>query len=337
MKIYRNFSLKPFNTFGIDVMASSFCKITNIDEAISMLDLSNRLELKTLVTGTGSNILYTTDFKGFVIQIANKGIKIIAEDNEHAWVEVMAGEDWDGFVSWCVGQNLGGLENLSYIPGQVGSSPVQNIGAYGTELKDVFESLNAIEIATGKIRNFQTSECNFGYRLSTFKTENKGKFIIWSVVFKLFKNPRPVITYPALAEIFAKKKISDPDILQVREAIITVRKNKLPEVAQTGSAGSFFKNPVISTAQSTELKNKYNDIQAFVSENGVKIAAGWLIEKCGWKGYRDGDAGVWPKQALVLVNYGNATGEQILSLALKITDSVEKTFEIRLEPEVNII
>lgn len=337
MKIYRNYSLKEQNTFGMDANASSYVEVANLDEVAKILDIANRLQLSVFILGSGSNLLLTKDIDGLVLHPVNKGIRIIAETDTYADVEAMAGEDWDGLVAWAVAHDLGGIENLSHIPGKVGSSPVQNIGAYGTELKDVFQRLKAVELANNQLHDFDFEKCEFGYRQSFFKQSGKDRFLIWSVVLRLIKNPKPNLSYPALVQALGTNDAAIISIKTIRDRIITIRKKKLPEVGEIGSAGSFFKNPVISIAKFEELVAKYEAIPFYDVEDGKKIPAGWLIEKCGYKGHRDGDAGVWPQQALVLVNYGEAIAEQILKLRDKIVDSVKQTFGIQLEPEVQII
>jgi UDP-N-acetylmuramate dehydrogenase len=337
MKIYRNYSLKEQNTFGMDAKASSYAEVVDLNDVTKILDIANRLQLPVLVLGSGSNLLLTKDVDGLVIHPTNKGIRIVNETELYVDVEAMAGEEWDNLVAWAVKNNFGGIENLSYIPGTVGSSPVQNIGAYGTELKDVFQSLKAIELANNQLHDFDYDKCEFAYRHSFFKQSGKNSYMIWSVVLRLNKNPKPNVSYPALIQSLAAVDVDLINIKIIRDKIISIRKKKLPEVGEIGSAGSFFKNPVISIAKYEELKAKYEAIPFYDVEEGKKIPAGWLIEKCGFKGYRAGDAGVWPQQALVLVNYAEATGLQILDLCNNIVDSVMNTFGVQLEPEVQIL
>ena len=270
--------------------------------------------------------------------MALKGESIVKEDEAHVYLKVNAGENWHKLVLSCVEKGWGGIENLSLIPGSVGASPIQNIGAYGVELKDVFDSLEALDISTRKIRTFSKGECNFGYRNSIFKNELKNKVVITSVTFKLQKNAEPKVDYKALVDLLEDKGIFSPTIKDVSEAVIEVRKSKLPDPAKIGNTGSFFKNPIISIALFEELKKEYKNMPSYkVSNNFVKVPAGWLIEKAGWKGVREGDAGVHAKQALVLVNYGKASGAQIWDLAMRIKASILKEFKIELTPEVNII
>lgn len=337
MKIYRNYSLKEQNTFGMDAKASSYAEVADLNDVTKILDIANRLQLPVFILGSGSNILLIKDVDGIVIHPICKGIKIINETEAYVDVEAMAGEEWDNLVAWAVKNNFGGIENLSYIPGTVGSSPVQNIGAYGTELKDVFQSLKAVELANNQLHEFGYNQCEFGYRQSFFKQSGKNSYMIWSVVLRLNKNPQPNISYPALVQAIGNMDVDSISIKMAREKIIAIRKKKLPEVGEIGSAGSFFKNPVVSNAKYDELKAKHDAIPCYEMEEGKKIPAGWLIEKCGLKGYRAGDAGVWPQQALVLVNYADATGQQILDLCNNIIDSVINTFGIQLEPEVQIL
>lgn len=337
MKTEKNISLKPYNTFGIDVKSDRFTEVCDV-EAIREFIQDNK---DFHILGGGSNILLTRDLKKPVMKISTKGINILNElsDEHFVYVQVQAGENWHDFVCWCLKNNFGGLENLSLIPGNVGTSPMQNIGAYGVELKDVFHSLNALEIATGIIRTFDKEACAFGYRDSFFKQEGKNRFIILDVTFRLTRKDHIIkMNYGAIKEELDKKGISHPGIQEVSEAVIAIRKSKLPDPKEIGNSGSFFKNPVVSTAHFESLKAVYPDIPNFpVSEDLTKIPAGWLIEQCGFKGKRVGDAGVHKNQALVLVNYGNASGKEIYDLAVTIQNTVQEKFGIALEMEVNIL
>ncbi len=333
--IRRDLSLKRFNTFGIDVKASYFARAESIEEIVELLE-DHRHYFPFYVIGGGSNILFTKNFGGLILQPAIKGINIIDNGPEHCIVETGAGENWDDFVRWAVENNLGGIENLSFIPGSTGSSPIQNIGAYGVEVKDVIERVNYLDLETLQFFSLSNSECDFGYRSSIFKNKLKNRVIITSVVFKLLHHPVLNTAYGNLQEEI--NRMGRADLCTVRNAVISIRKLKLPDPELTGNAGSFFKNPVIDAGSARELKERYHNMPVFpVSDDRTKIPAGWLIEQCGWKGKRFGNAGVHDKQALVLINCGNASGIEIMDLALKIKDSVFSQFGIKLETEVNIL
>lgn len=336
MEILSDFSLKTYNTFGIDVKAKWFVSVSNIDELNKVL-LSNTEKPKFIIGG-GSNMLLTKNIEALVIHINLKGIKIIDENADYVLIECMAGENWHQFVLWTLEHDFGGLENLSLIPGNVGSAPIQNIGAYGVELKDSFIRCNAIEINTGKQEVFDKETCRFGYRESIFKNECKDKFIITSVVFKLSKHSHKLNTsYGNINTELEKNKISNPTIQDISNVVTAIRQNKLPNPKILGNSGSFFKNPVISVSEFKSVLEKYPDIPHYiVSDSEVKIPAGWLIEQSGFKGIRIGDAGVHEKQALVLVNHGKASGEELWDLAKKIQKTVLEKFEINVETEVNI-
>lgn len=335
MKILENISLKPYNTFGIDVNAHRFVNITSIDELKEIL----KNEKDFFLLGGGSNLLLTTDIQKTVIHINTKGIEVVRETNNHVYVKVHAGENWHQFVLWCIERNYGGVENLSLIPGNVGTAPIQNIGAYGVELKDVMHSLKVLEIESIITNNFSNKECEFGYRNSVFKNKLKGKYVITSVTFELTKNGHKLnSSYGAIQTELDKNKINKPTIKDISNAVITIRQSKLPDPEEIGNSGSFFKNPVISIRDFKRLQKKYPTIAHYViSDKEIKVPAGWLVEQSGFKGKRFGDAGVHKKQALVLVNYGEATGEEIWSLANKIQKTVLKTYNILLEAEVNVI
>lgn len=338
MNIQQNISLKPYNTFGIEAKAKEFVVINSLEELSILCAAFNLSERKILILGGGSNVLLTQDFDGMVIKINIKGIEIIKETNEHVWVKAMAGEVWHEFVMYCIDKNLAGLENLSLIPGCVGAAPMQNIGAYGAEIKNTFESLDAIEIETAEIKTFSNVACKFGYRESIFKNEAKNKYIIASVTFKLNKNPNFNTSYGAIQQTLEKQGIKELNVKVISDAVIAIRESKLPNPKELGNAGSFFKNPEIPQAQFESLKLQYPDIVGYPTQNGnIKIAAGWLIEACGWKGKIVGNTGSHKHQALVLVNYGNATGSEIVNLAMEIQKSVEAKFGITIQPEVNII
>jgi|ERR1035438_1949705 UDP-N-acetylmuramate dehydrogenase len=337
MKIEKNKSLKNNNTFGIDVSARKYVEIYDEDELKQLLSLSELKDEAKLVLGGGSNILFTHDYNGIVIKNSIPGIKIIFEDEKLCLVKAGAGVIWNDLVLFAVEKNLGGIENLISIPGTVGAAPVQNIGAYGEELQNTFHSLKGIYIETGKESVFEKEECKFGYRESIFKEELKEKFIITSVILELYKNSQPVFNYGTIKNELEKLPSVNYSIKDVSDIIAKIRNDKLPDPTAIGNAGSFFKNPEIDKDQFLELKKEHPEIPCFTSpHNKVKIPAGWLVEKCGWKGKRIKNVGVHEKQALVLVNYGYATGEDILSLAQEIKISVIKKFGIELTEEVNI-
>ncbi len=339
MKIKQNQSLKKYTTFGIDVRANYFVEINDLKALNSLFSDSKYKSLSKLILGGGSNVLFTKDFEGIVIQLNLKGIFKQNEDETFVYIKALAGENWHNFVQWSLNQDYGGLENLSLIPGNVGTAPMQNIGAYGVEIKDVFHELEAYEITTGKTRVFSLEECKFGYRESIFKNTLKGQYIIVSVTFKLTKQNHIIKTsYGAIQEELKKKFIQKPTIQDVSKAVITIRERKLPDPKKIGNSGSFFKNPIISKRHHEKLQKQFPDLIAYpVDDNNVKVAAGWLIEKAGWKGKRFENAGVHSEQALVLVNYGSATGMNIYELSQKIIDDIKIKFKIHLEREVNII
>lgn len=338
MNLQRNVSLKAYNTFGIEVKASKFARFESVQELQELLRHPEVKNEDKLVLGGGSNLLFTKDFDGVVLQNGIKGIEIISEDDEHALLKAGGGEVWHEFVLYTLEQNLGGIENLSLIPGTVGAAPLQNIGAYGVELKDVFHELEAVHIETGKTEKFNSLECRFGYRESIFKNKLKGQYIVTSVTFKLQKKHILNTTYGAISSILEELKVQQPTIHDVSSVVCHIRRSKLPDPAEIGNAGSFFKNPEIPLDQYLALKDVYPAIPSYpVSETTVKVPAGWLIEQCGWKGKVISNYGVHKNQALVLVNYGGASGTNIRQLALDIIQSVEDKFGIKLQPEVNII
>ncbi|AIM59478.1 UDP-N-acetylenolpyruvoylglucosamine reductase [Cellulophaga lytica] len=337
MVIKENISLKEYNTFGIDAKASYFCEVTSVEELREAVALPNYPN-KFIISG-GSNMLITTNINALVIHIAIKGISISKEDSANVWLNVMAGENWHNLVLWSLDHNYGGLENMSLIPGNTGTAPIQNIGAYGVELKDSFVSCNALHIKSGEIHSFTKEECKFGYRDSFFKNEGKGKYIITSVVLKLTKKDHNLkVSYGAIKTELQKNNITKPTIKDVSDAVIAIRKSKLPNPAEIGNSGSFFKNPIVDKLIFDNFNQNNPDAPFYaLPDNTYKIPAGWLIEQCGFKGKRYGDAGVHKNQALVLVNYGNATGNEILELSKKIQNSVLEKFNIQIEAEVNII
>lgn len=332
-------SLMPFNSFGIDVHAKYFASFSSETELLKILDEKEQSipDTNILLIGSASNILFTKDFVGLVLKNEILGIAIVHEDEEFRFVTAGSGVLWNDLVEFCINNDLGGVENLSLIPGTVGAAPIQNIGAYGVELKDVLHAVKFLDIRDRHWIVFNNRDCDFGYRNSIFKQKLKGRFIITSVTFKLKKNHTTNISYGSIKDLLTGKGIGDPTIKDISEAVKEIRKSKLPDPTQFGNAGSFFKNPIISFEEHKQLLAEYPDIVANEVENGYKIAAGWLIERAGWKGYREGDVGCYPKQALVLVNYGNATGMQLLELSQKIQQSVLKKFGILLEAEVNIM
>ncbi len=330
-------SLKPYNTFGINVYAESFVSVTSLSNLKKIISENKDV----FILSGGSNVLFTKNIVKPVVHIDLKGKEILENSNktDFVFIKAQAGENWHEFVLWCLDRNFGGLENLSLIPGNVGTSPMQNIGAYGVEIKDCFYELEALEIKTGKIKTFNKEDCNFGYRESVFKNIYKGKYIIVNVTFQLSKNKHQQNTsYGAIQKAFDDKQIENPTIKDISNAVIAIRQSKLPDPKKIGNSGSFFKNPVIPILQFNKLEKEYPNIPHYpISDKLVKVPAGWLVEQCGFKGKRFGDAGVHKNQALVLVNYGNATGKEIFNLAQKILKSVSNTFGIDLETEVNVL
>lgn len=381
MHLDQKVSLKTMHTFGMEVEARYFVEAKTHAEVLTLLNYRHMIHMPILFLGGGSNILFTRDYAGIVIRINSKGVVIKEESENYVLVTAEAGENWDDFVNHCVDQGWAGLENLSLIPGTVGAAPIQNIGAYGVEVKDLIDSVQVVEIESGKQKRFTSEECQFGYRDSIFKRALKGKVIILNVTFRLNKTgesngemvtgsrgdiiERPShlkLDYGEIRAELERSGISEPAVSDVREAICSIRRRKLPDPAIVGNAGSFFKNPVIGNESLVSLQKLYPAIPFFTLQpvkgpvtadlpryginlpadpsiipGSVKVPAAWLIEQCGWKGYRSGDAGVHPNQPLVLVNYGSATGAEVLGLANRIMDSVQQKFGIRLETEVNII
>jgi len=333
--IQQDISLKAFNTFGIDARAAFYAKINQVDDIYGCLDLAKNKPF--FVLGGGSNVLFTDHVDGLTLHMATRGISYTADDKFH-YVEACAGEHWHDLVIDTLEHKIGGLENLSLIPGQVGAAPIQNIGAYGVELCDVFHSLTALHIPTLELHKFDLNDCRFGYRSSIFKTTEKGQYIILSVKLALAKSHTPVTSYGDIERKLQEMNVVSPNAYDVSRAVIQIRQSKLPNPAQIGNAGSFFKNPVVPFFKYESLKIKYAEMPSFMLESGdVKIPAGWLIEKAGWKGRRVGNCGVHTKQALVLVNYGEATGREILNLAQTIQNDIHDCFGIKLEMEVNVI
>ncbi|OCA79964.1 UDP-N-acetylenolpyruvoylglucosamine reductase [Chryseobacterium contaminans] len=334
-----NFSLKPYNTFGVDAHAKYFVEINNIEELKSALTFSKENNLPLLFLGGGSNILLTKDFDGLAIKLNLKGISEKHLNENEVLVTAKAGENWHEFVMYCLRKNYGGLENLSLIPGNVGTSPMQNIGAYGTEIKDVFVSCEVLDLETLDLKTFSLEECRFGYRDSIFKQEGKGRYVILEVTFKLTQKDHHIKTeYGAITSELENLGIKNPSIQDVSQAVINIRQSKLPDPKQIGNAGSFFKNPTIPLAQFEELKQKFDNIQGYPNGNMVKVPAGWLIEQCGWKGKQIGNVASHKLQSLVIINAtGEATGKEIFDFSTEIINSVKEKFGIELEREVNII
>ncbi|MGA9212254.1 UDP-N-acetylmuramate dehydrogenase [Kaistella sp.] len=339
MKIQQNFSLKNLNTFGVDVSAKYFAVVSSIDELLETLNYSITQNTSRLFLGGGSNILFTKDFDGLVIQLNLKGISEETLNDNEVLVTAKAGENWHEFVQFCLNKNYGGLENLSLIPGNVGTSPMQNIGAYGTEIKDTFVSCKVLNLETLEVEEFNHEKCNFGYRESIFKREGKGKYVILKVTFKLTtKNHLIKTEYGAIKTELEKLGIENPTIQDVSKAVIHIRQSKLPDPKVIGNAGSFFKNPSIRLGKFENLKLQFENIQGYPNGNFVKVPAGWLIEQCGWKGKQIGNVASHKLQSLVIVNAtGNATGKEIFGFSTMIIDSVKEKFGIELEREVNIV
>jgi len=329
-------NLKPYNTFHIEAFCNQFFQITEVEQ---VLDLIRKGIFKNpfLILGGGSNVLFTQDFEGSVIQMNTKGIELIGENSSRVYLKVAAGEDWEDLIQYCVDHEYYGIENLTGIPGKVGSSPVQNIGAYGVEVKDTVFQVHAFSLESEQKKIFSNEQCHFGYRDSIFKKEQKNKWIISHVIFELSKIKYFHFDYAAFKNVFEKEP-KDLTIKEVRDTILQIRSSKLPEIDEVGSAGSFFKNPIVPKTQFEQLKLIFPNLTGYDTDSDcVKLAAGQLIDLAGWKGYRDGDAGVYPKQALVLVNYGNATGKEIQKLYLEIQQSIWNLFQVKIVPEVNIV
>lgn len=338
MKIKNQYSLKNLTTFGNNVYTKEFIEISSTGEIQELIADRPLFKSRIFVLGGGSNVLFTKDFDGLIINNLIHEIKIVEEDNESCVVEAGAGVKWDDLVQFCVERNLGGIENLSAIPGTVGAAPIQNIGAYGQELKETFYELKGVDIKMGERAVFNKSECKFSYRDSVFKNELRNKFIIASVKLKLSKNPIINFSYKPVREELQRRNINRPTIKDIREIIIFIRISKLPDPKNLGNAGSFFKNPIITKDKLEELIKSYRNLKHFpVNENSVKIPAAWLIEECGWKGKRIGNVGTYEKQPLVLVNYGGASGKEILDLSIKIRNSVQSEFGVVLENEVLVL
>jgi UDP-N-acetylmuramate dehydrogenase len=337
MQLQNNVSLKPFNTFGIDVKAKTFVSVNSVAELQEVLKtFQNQIKL---ILGGGSNMLLTKDVDAVVIHLNIKGIELLHQDTSHVVVKAFAGENWHEFVLWCLKNNYGGVENLSLIPGNIGAVPIQNIGAYGVEIKDVLESCEAMHIETGEIKSFSNKDCNFSYRESVFKQSLKNKYVIINVSFKLTKNLHHLkIGYGDIKTELEKQGVDIPNINDISQAVIRIRQSKLPDPKEIGNSGSFFKNPIISISKYQSLLKNFPNMPNYqVSDNLVKVPAGWLIEHAGFKGKTMGNYGVHKKQALVLVNYGGADGENIYNLAKLIQLTVKRIFDIEIEMEVNVL
>jgi UDP-N-acetylmuramate dehydrogenase len=341
-QLQENISLRPFNTMGINAKARYFASFSSVNDLRELLE-TNRSMSKKLLLGGGSNVLLTKDFDGIVLKNDIGGIDIVKEDARHVYLRAGAGENWHRFVQHCIGRDLAGVENLSLIPGSVGASPMQNIGAYGMEIKEVFEELEAMRIEDGKLQIFTANDCEFRYRESVFKRRYLNQFVILNVTFRLNKTPIFHTSYGALEQELERMGVKDLNIKAISQAVINIRSSKLPDPQSIGNAGSFFKNPSVPAARFEYLQKQFPSMPGYPNADGsTKLAAGWLIEHCGpteatsWKGFRRGDSGCYDKQALVLVNYGNAGGKEIFDLSEEILQSVKKKFGVELEREVNI-
>ena len=339
IELQKNFSLRPFNTFGIDAKAALYTEIHDEDQLRAYLDREDLGAYPRLILGGGSNILLTQDFPGLVMDVRIAGRTVMKENEDEVVVEFGAGENWHELVLHCIGQGWGGIENLSLIPGKVGAAPIQNIGAYGVELKDVFEYLELMHLETGQIKRFDADDCRFGYRDSVFKRELKGKVVILRVALRLTKRDHKINTgYGAISKELEARNIRVPGIKDVSDVVISIRQRKLPDPAEIGNGGSFFKNPEVPTTFHDLLKEKFPEMPSyFVNEETMKIPAGWLIDQAGWKGQTFGNYGIHKNQALVLVNYGGASGQDIYDLSTRILNSVKQHYGIELEREVNVV
>jgi UDP-N-acetylmuramate dehydrogenase len=338
MDIIRHADLRPHTTFGVPASAEALVRFTNADELRSLLRNTELGDLPRLFLGGGSNVLFTHDWPGVVLLNEIPGMELVREDARNAWVKAGAGVAWHSFVMHCVEHGWGGVENLALIPGKVGAAPMQNIGAYGVEIKDTFFELEALRIADGELVTFDREACRFGYRESFFKREGRDRFVILSVTFQLNKGPHTLTTsYGNIHQELGQRGITDPTIRDVSEAVIAIRRSKLPDPAQLGNAGSFFKNPVVEAGRFEAIRATHPDVVAYPAEGGYKLAAGWLIERAGWKGHRRAGCGVHDRQALVLVNHGTATGAEVYALSSDIVHSVKERFGVELEREVNIL
>jgi UDP-N-acetylmuramate dehydrogenase len=336
--IQENCSLLPFNTFKFDVRAKFLSVVSTVHDLIDLTHTHFFKDNPVLFLGGGSNVLFTKDFEGLVVKNEIKGIETLEEDEDSVTLKAGSGENWHSFVMYCVDRNYGGVENLSLIPGTIGAAPMQNIGAYGVEVKNVVQEVETIDLATGERKIFNNADCHFGYRESFFKHEGKGRYFISSVTLTLTKrNHRFNVSYGAIKDTMSQMGIRDISVKGISDAVIAIRRSKLPDPAVIGNAGSFFKNPSIKTEEYMKLKAVYPSIPGFIEENDyVKVPAGWMIEQCGWKGKRLGNIGIHPLQALVLVHYGDGEGSRLWQLALEIQASVRERFNVLIQPEVNI-
>jgi UDP-N-acetylmuramate dehydrogenase len=337
MHIQENFNLKKFNTFHIPAHAKYFSDVLSVDDLLEVLVFCQQHALPFMIIGQGSNLLFKQDYPGLIIELNIKGIELVDETKDHFYVKAQGGENWHDFVQFCLQQGYYGLENLSLIPGTVGAAPVQNIGAYGVEISEFLFELEALEISTGKRLTFSKHDCQLSYRHSIFKAELKDRYVITNATFKLLKRAQPNLSYPALRDALKDMTESEITPQAVSNAVCEIRMSKLPNPIDLGNAGSFFWNPIISSEKYLSLQKTYPDIVAYAHESSYKIAAAWLIDKAGWKGYRKGDVGVHKEHALVLVNYGEASGAELYDLSVRIQQSVQEMFNIELQPEVRII
>ena len=337
-QIQQNIPLRQYNTLGIDAIARYFASFTSVDELGELIENNPITGITPLILGGGSNILFKDHVNGLVLKNDIPGLDIVKEDANHIYVKTGAGENWHGFVQHCLQRNWAGVENLSLIPGCVGASPMQNIGAYGVEIREVFEELEAWHLHDKKIHVFSANDCAFGYRESVFKGKYRNQYIILNVTYRLNKKPRFNISYGAIEQELERMGVQQVSIQAISQAVINIRTSKLPDPAKIGNAGSFFKNPSVAAIVYEQLKRQFPGIVGYPNADGtIKLAAGWLIEQSGWKGYRRGDAGVHEKQALVLVNYGNASGKDIYDLSEDVMKSVQAKFGVHLEREVNVV
>jgi len=338
MRVQSNFPLKKLNTFGLDIQAKLYSEVSTEEDILLLIQSDDLRKENKFILGGGSNILFTKNLDALCIYNAIKGITSLKEDGDYAWVKAGAGEVWHHLVLFCIENNWGGVENLSLIPGSTGAAPIQNIGAYGVELKETFYQLEAIHLLSGEKKVFSFDDCRFGYRDSVFKREFKNQFIITSLTLRLNKKPKLNTSYGAIELELKAMNVSAPNVKAISQAVINIRKSKLPDPAVIGNCGSFFKNPEVSNDKYSELKKMFADMVAHATKNGMmKLSAGWMIEQCGWKGKQVGNVGMHAKQALVLVNYGNASGKELYDHALKVKESVKEKFDVELEIEVNVL
>ena len=338
MNIQANFSLKNHNTFGVNINCKTFVTLNSEEDSINFIQHNLDKTLPYFIIGGGSNLLFTKDFDGTIIQMQNKGFEIVDENNKYVWIKAAAGEKWDDFVAWSVEKKYAGAENLSKIPGTIGAAPIQNIGAYGVELSEIFNALEAVEITSGKLKRFYLKELKFGYRDSIFKQKLKNKYIITAVILKLNKFPFFKIDYGNIKAELETMTYENLNIAVIRQAVINIRTNKLPETNKLGNAGSFFKNPIVNNDKHLSLKKSFPNLVSYDLKNGsYKLAAGWLIDNAGLKGYSKGKVAIHKNQALIIVNLGGAGGKEILEFSQEIQDKVQNLFGVKLEREVNII